>query len=130
MARRFILKANTDKPAPKELTIDYASQLNEQQLAAVTAPGGPFLVIAGAGTGKTRTLVYRVAYLVETGIAPEQIILLTFTRRSANEMLTRASSILDGRCNRVRGGTFHAFCLTVLKEHAPLIGLPAEFYHI
>ncbi|MBX2818432.1 MAG: ATP-dependent helicase [Rhodothermaceae bacterium] len=127
MARRFILKANKDKPAPKELTIDYASQLNEQQLAAVMAAGGPYLVIAGAGTGKTRTLVYRVAYLVETGVAPEQIILLTFTRRSANEMLTRASSILDGRCNRVRGGTFHAFCLTVLKEHAPLIGLPANF---
>ena len=127
MARRFILKTNTDKPAPKELTIDYADQLNEQQLAAVTASGGPCLVIAGAGTGKTRTLVYRVAYLVETGVPPEQIILLTFTRRSANEMLTRASSILDGRCNRVRGGTFHAFCLTVLKEHAPLMGLPSNF---
>ena len=127
MARRFILKAETDKPVSQNLTIDYASQLNEQQLAAVMASGGPCLVIAGAGTGKTRTLVYRVAYLVETGVAPEQIVLLTFTRRSANEMLTRASSILDGRCNRVRGGTFHAFCLTVLKEHASLVGLPSNF---
>ena len=127
MARRFILKAEADKPVSQKLTIDYPSQLNEQQLAAVMASGGPYLVIAGAGTGKTRTLVYRVAYLVETGVAPEQIVLLTFTRRSANEMLTRASSILDGRCNRVRGGTFHAFCLTVLKEHASLVGLPANF---
>ena len=127
MARRFILKTETNKPAPRELTIPYESELNPQQLRAVTAPGGPTLVIAGAGTGKTRTLVFRVAYLVETGIAPEQIILLTFSRRSASEMLNRASAILDGRCNRVRGGTFHAFCLTILKEHANLAGLPQNF---
>ena len=127
MARRFILKTETNKPAPRELTISYDTELNPQQLSAVTAQGGPTLVIAGAGTGKTRTLVYRVAYLVETGVAPEQIVLLTFSRRSASEMLNRASAILDGRCNRVRGGTFHAFCLTLLKEHAHLAGLPQNF---
>ena len=127
MARRFILKTETNKPAPRELTIPYESELNAQQLAAVQASGGPTLVIAGAGTGKTRTLVYRVAYLVETGVAPEQIVLLTFSRRSASEMLNRASAILDGRCNRVRGGTFHAFCLTILKEHANLVGLSQNF---
>ena len=126
MARRFVLKAEK-QTAPTQLTIKYADELNPQQLAAVTAPGGPVLVIAGAGTGKTRTLVYRVAYLVETGTPPEQIVLLTFTRRSALEMLARASTVLDGRCNRVRGGTFHAFCLNMLREHAGLVGFPTNF---
>ena len=127
MARRFVLKRDSEHPVARELTIDYATELNEQQCAAAMAPGGPILVIAGAGTGKTRTLVYRVAYLVERGIPPENIVLLTFTRRSASEMLSRASTVLDGRCNRVRGGTFHAFCLTLLKEHAALIGIPSNF---
>lgn len=126
MARRFVLKTE-NLPAKPKLTIDYGSELNAQQLAAVQAPGGPLLVIAGAGTGKTRTLVYRVAYLVETGTPPEQIVLLTFTRRASREMLARASTVLDGRCNRVRGGTFHSFCLNVLRDHAPQIGFPKNF---
>ena len=82
MARRFVLKTD-NVPARSQLTIDYDAELNVQQLAAVQAPGGPVLVVAGAGTGKTRTLVYRVAYLVETGTPPEQIVLLTFTRRKS-----------------------------------------------
>ncbi len=126
MARRFVLKTD-NLPAKPKLTIDYGAELNAQQLAAVQAPGGPQLVIAGAGTGKTRTLVYRVAYLVETGTPPEQIVLLTFTRRASREMLARASTVLDGRCNRVRGGTFHSFCLNVLRDHAPQIGFPQNF---
>ncbi len=126
MARRIVLKKDR-LPERQTLTIDYAAELNPQQLEAVMAEGGPTLVVAGAGTGKTRTLVYRVAYLVETGVAPEQIVLLTFTRRSASEMLSRASSILDGRCNRVRGGTFHSYCLSLLKEHGARLGLPANF---
>ena len=126
MARRFVLKTD-NTPAPSRLTIDYAAELNTQQLAAVQAPGGPVLVIAGAGTGKTRTLVYRVAYLVETGTPPEQIVLLTFTRRASREMLARASAVLDGRCNRVRGGTFHSFCLNILRDHAPAIGFSQKF---
>jgi DNA helicase II / ATP-dependent DNA helicase PcrA len=73
------------------------------------------LVIAGAGTGKTRTLIYRVAYLVETGVAPENIVLLTFTRRASSEMLDRASILLDGRCSRVEGGTFHSYCVSILR---------------
>src|SRR5690606_34376335 len=85
MARQFVLKADDNVPARQRLTIDYAGELNPQQYAAATAPGGPVLVIAGAGTGKTRTLVYRVAYLVETGTPPENIVLLTFTRRAAQE---------------------------------------------
>ncbi|MEZ4700654.1 MAG: ATP-dependent helicase [Rhodothermales bacterium] len=125
MARRFVLKADPSTHA--QLSIPYAAELNEQQYAAATASGGPVLVVAGAGTGKTRTLVYRVAYLVETGTLPEHIVLLTFTRRAAREMLARASALLDGRCNRVRGGTFHAFCLTLLREYAGAVGFSTRF---
>ena len=126
MPRRIVL---TSEPAPEasSLTIDYSSELNAQQFAAATAPGGPFLVIAGAGTGKTRTLIYRVAYLVETGVRPENVVLLTFTRRASREMLTRASVLLDGRCSRVRGGTFHSFCVTILRRYAGKIGYPNNF---
>ncbi|NNE36633.1 MAG: ATP-dependent helicase, partial [Rhodothermales bacterium] len=127
MARQFVLKRETPRPIPAELSIDYSGELNEQQFAAATAGSGAFLVVAGAGTGKTRTLVYRVAYLVETGVPPESIVLLTFTRRSAAEMLVRASALLDGRCNRVRGGTFHAFCLSILRRHSQRIGFPTNF---
>lgn len=127
MARRFVLKKEEARPVPAELSIDYSGDLNEQQYAAATAGPGAFLVIAGAGTGKTRTLVYRVAYLVETGIPPESIVLLTFTRRAAAEMLARASALLDGRCSRVRGGTFHSFCLSILRRHSTRIGFPNNF---
>ncbi len=126
MARRFVLKRDA-LPQRQALSIDYGGELNPQQYAAATAPGGPVLVVAGAGTGKTRTLVYRVAYLVETGTPPEGIVLLTFTRRAAREMLTRASALLDGRCQQVRGGTFHAFCLGLLRRHAPRIGFANNF---
>ncbi len=126
MARRFVLKKEPPA-APATLTIDYAGALNEQQHAAATAGPGPGLVVAGAGTGKTRTLVYRVAYLIETGALPEEIVLLTFTRRAAKEMLGRAAALLDGRCERVRGGTFHAFCLQVLRRHAASVGYPPSF---
>jgi DNA helicase-2/ATP-dependent DNA helicase PcrA len=126
MARRFVLKSDTPV-VPTRLAIDYAGELNPQQYTAATARGGPVLVIAGAGTGKTRTLVYRVAYLVETHTPPEEIVLLTFTRRAAHEMLNRATALLDGRCSQVQGGTFHAFCLGILRRHAPKIGFPGHF---
>ncbi|HIG75858.1 MAG TPA: ATP-dependent helicase, partial [Bacteroidetes bacterium] len=130
MSRRFVLRRDPESQAPAlrpDLQIDYAAELNRQQLAAATAAGGPTLIVAGAGTGKTRTLVYRVAYLVETGVAPDRIALLTFTRRAAREMLVRASQLLDGRCERVRGGTFHAFCVEVLRRHGEAIGVPRRF---
>ncbi len=127
MARRFVLRADPKAARPAALQIDYGAALDPQQLAAATAGPGPTLVVAGAGTGKTRTLVYRVAYLVETGTPPEQIALMTFTRRAAAEMLARAGRLLDGRCERVRGGTFHAFCLSVLRQHAERVGLPRAF---
>ena len=127
MARRFVLRADPEAARPAALQIDYAAALDPQQLAAATAGSGATLVVAGAGTGKTRTLVYRVAYLVETETPAEGIALLTFTRRAAAEMLARASRLLDGRCERVRGGTFHAFCLGVLRQHAERLGMPRAF---
>ena len=87
--------------------IDYAQELNPAQYEAVTTVEGPVLVIAGAGSGKTRTLVYRLAYLVEQGIDPSAILLLTFTRKSSREMLTRAVHLLDQPLGQVVGGTFH-----------------------
>ncbi|MCB0717265.1 MAG: ATP-dependent helicase [Bacteroidetes bacterium] len=127
MARRFVLKREETSQKAVELTIDYSGDLNPQQYAAATAGSGAHLVIAGAGTGKTRTLVYRVAYLVETGVSPDSILLLTFTRRASAEMLSRASVLLDGRCSLVRGGTFHSFCLSVLRRHSERIGYPTNF---
>jgi DNA helicase II / ATP-dependent DNA helicase PcrA len=88
---------------------------------------GPALVIAGAGTGKTRTLVYRVARLVDSGIDPSRILLLTFTRKASMEMLNRASRILDERCSRVKGGTFHYYCSQILHRYAERIGYPDNF---
>ena len=105
-----------------EARIDYARLLNSAQYEAVTSIDGPLLVIAGAGSGKTRTLVYRVAYLVERGIPPESILLLTFTRKAAMEMLSRASELLDGRCQRVAGGTFHSTGNQILRQYGDCVG--------
>ena len=127
MARRIVLHSDDTSPSPDDLSVDYRGDLNPQQYAAATASGGPVLVVAGAGTGKTRTLIYRVSYLVETGTKPESVTLLTFTRRAAREMTTRAATLLDGRCKRVQGGTFHAFCLGILRRHANVIDFPNNF---
>ncbi len=88
---------------------------------------GPVLVIAGAGSGKTRTLVYRVARLVEIGIPPENILLLTFTRKAAGEMLERAAGLADDKCKYVSGGTFHSLAHRVLRNHADLLGFNKAF---
>jgi len=109
------------------LQIDYEHELNSSQLEAVFALEGPVLVIAGAGSGKTRTLVYRVARLVESGVSPENILLLTFTRKAAQEMLRRASILMDSRCERVKGGTFHAVANSLLRKYAQLIGYTPTF---
>jgi len=101
--------------------------LNPAQYDAVSSVNGPHLIIAGAGTGKTRTITYRVAYLVELGVNPESILLLTFTRRAAQEMLRRASMLLDARCEKVAGGTFHSFANTVLRRYAPLLKFESSF---
>ena len=107
--------------------INYSEVLNSSQLQAVMTLDGPVLVIAGAGSGKTRTLVYRVARLVEKGVDPEQILLLTFTRKAAQEMLERASALSDPRCRMVSGGTFHSLAHRVLRVHADLIGYDRNF---
>ena len=90
--------------SPARAAIDYRGALNDEQYAAVTAKPGPILVIAGAGSGKTRTLTYRVAYLIENGIEPENILLLTFTNKSAREMLERVGALLPQNISRIWGG--------------------------
>ncbi len=109
------------------LQIDYARELNPQQLAAVTAPPGPALVIAGAGSGKTRTLTYRVAYLIEQGIPADRILLLTFTNKAAGEMMRRVSSLLGHELASLWGGTFHSIGARVLRQHADLLGYRRDF---
>ena len=88
---------------------------------------GPLLIVAGAGTGKTRTLVYRVARLIEIGVKPESVLLLTFTRRAATSMLTRAAALADARCQRVSGGTFHALGHSVLRKFAEHAAVQRNF---
>ena len=101
--------------------------LNPSQYEAVTYLDGPLLVVAGAGSGKTRTLVYRVAHLLELGILPENLLLLTFTRRAAQEMLWRASLLLHESCQDVAGGTFHAMANMLLRRYGYHIGYPPNF---
>src|SRR6266849_10105463 len=107
--------------------IKYAEVLNAAQLAAVTHRNGPLLVVAGAGSGKTRTLIYRVARLIESGVPPGAILLLTFTRRAAQEMLRRAELLVGQRARAVGGGTFHSFANTVLRRYGNAIGLKPNF---
>ena len=106
---------------------DLLAELNTEQAAAAAHGTGPLLVIAGAGTGKTRTLVYRVAHLIEKGAAPERILLLTFTRRAAHEMLSRAERLVGSASTRVQGGTFHATGHKLLRRFGPEAGLARDF---
>ena len=102
-------------------------ELNDAQREAVTTTEGPVLVIAGAGSGKTRTLVYRVAHLIENDIDPESILLLTFTRKAAQEMLWRAGIILNDSCSRVTGGTFHGVANMLLRRYGSHLGFGSSF---
>src|SRR5665213_2029276 len=106
---------------------DFSAELNADQLAAATHGDGPLLIVAGAGSGKTRTLVYRVAHLVERGVRPERILLLTFTRRAAHEMLSRAERLIGSASRNVQGGTFHATAHRLLRRFGPAAGLPRDF---
>jgi DNA helicase-2/ATP-dependent DNA helicase PcrA len=110
-----------------KFVINYQQELNPSQYEAAAATEGAYLIIAGAGTGKTRTLVYRVARLIESGYDPNSILLLTFTRKAANEMMRRASLLLDDRCSKIRGGTFHSFANVTLRKYAKAIGLNSSF---
>jgi DNA helicase II / ATP-dependent DNA helicase PcrA len=124
MSRDYVLQPFQ---AEVHLQIDYARELNEQQCAAVTAPPGPALVIAGAGSGKTRTLTYRVAYLLEQGIPPDRILLLTFTNKAAGEMMRRVNDLLGQELNNLWGGTFHSIGNRILRTHAQLLGYGRDF---
>jgi len=107
-------------------TINLNNDLNPAQREAVTTTSGPILVIAGAGSGKTRTVVYRLAHLVNMGLSPESILLLTFTRKAAQEMLTRASGLLGQGLHGVAGGTFHGFAFSILRRYGGAISLNGD----
>src|SRR6201993_3957531 len=124
MSRQYTLQR---APVSTSIHIDYAAELNEQQLAAVTAPPGPILVIAGAGSGKTRTLTYRVAYLLENGIDPRNILLLTFTNKAAREMLGRVGNLLPVDASGLWGGTFHSVGNRILRRHGSVLGYSGGF---
>ena len=125
-SKRYTLKKLQATASPS-LAIDYQRELNEAQYVAATTLEGPLLVIAGAGSGKTRTLIYRVARLIEAGVPPQSILLLTFTRRAAQEMLRRASILMDSRCEQVAGGTFHSVANLILRKYAATLGLDPSF---
>jgi DNA helicase II / ATP-dependent DNA helicase PcrA len=124
MPRQYTLQR-----APSSFTgaIDYAAELNEQQLAAVTAPPGPMLIIAGAGSGKTRTLTYRVAYLLENGVDARNILLLTFTNKAARQMLDRVANLLPVDAAGIWGGTFHSIGNRMLRRHGSALGYSSGF---
>ncbi|MGK0190403.1 MAG: DNA helicase-2/ATP-dependent DNA helicase PcrA [Verrucomicrobiales bacterium] len=123
MARDYQLQSNRSDGRQ----IDFKGELNAQQYAAVTSPPGKALVIAGAGSGKTRTLTYRVAYLLENDIAPGNILLLTFTNKAAHEMRQRVEDLLPGRTSGLWGGTFHSICNRILRRHADLRGMSRSY---
>jgi DNA helicase II / ATP-dependent DNA helicase PcrA len=123
-AARFETAAPCDQVARYERL----EHLDEQQHQAATWPGGPLLVLAGAGTGKTRTLVARATWLRGQGIDPSRILLLTFTRRAAEEMLSRSAPLPGaGPADRIRGGTFHSIAHRVIRQHAESFALPPRF---
>ncbi len=122
MVRKFSLQARQVVDAS-----DFAAQLNPEQLAVATAPGGPMLVVAGAGSGKTRALIYRLAYLLRAGVEPGRVMLVTFTNRAAREMLQRAELIAPDKTRHVWGGTFHHIANRLLRKHGRAIGISPDF---
>ena len=122
--KKYVLK---NQNTQTDYKISYEKDLNPSQLDAVKTKDGAVLVIAGAGSGKTKTLIYRVARLIESGINPENILLLTFTKKAADEMLNRAVMILDSRCEKVAGGTFHSFSNFILRKYSNLLELRNNF---
>jgi len=121
--RNYVIKRDT----PKTTLINYREALNDEQYAVVNAGAGPILVIAGAGSGKTRTVTYRVARLIEAGISPSRIMLVTFTNRAAREMLGRVESLVTGDVRRVWGGTFHSLANRLLRRHAVSLGYSSNY---
>jgi DNA helicase II / ATP-dependent DNA helicase PcrA len=122
MARRFVLQSRTAAGQP-----DFSQELNPEQLAVATAPGGPMLVIAGAGSGKTRALTYRLAWLVAQGVDPGRIMLVTFTNRAAREMLSRVGLLIKRETGDMWGGTFHHIANRILRKFGQRIGIQPDF---
>ncbi|MEK9130592.1 MAG: ATP-dependent helicase [Patescibacteria group bacterium] len=121
--KEFIL-SNNIAGQPK---IDYQKELNEEQLQVVLGGDGPCLVLAGAGSGKTRTITYRVAYLLECGVRPDEILLLTFTNKAAKEMMGRVEELMEGHPTGLWGGTFHSIANRILRQYANVIGYNPNF---
>jgi DNA helicase-2/ATP-dependent DNA helicase PcrA len=122
----FVLHDSTP-PASLIPAIDFRAQLNDEQFNAVTAPAGPMLVLAGAGSGKTRTLTYRVAYLLSQGVKPGEILLLTFTNKAAKEMLHRVQDLTGVEPSRFWGGTFHSIGHRALRIYGEAVNVPRNF---
>ena len=122
--RKYVLKTPA---APKTYRVDYGGELNDEQKEVVFAGSGPILVIAGAGSGKTRTLVYRVSRLIESGVDPSKILLLTFTNRAAREMMRRVEALLTIDTRKMAGGTFHSVGNRLLRQYGESIGLSPRF---
>jgi DNA helicase-2/ATP-dependent DNA helicase PcrA len=122
--RRYVLKRPV---GPRVYRVDYDRELNDEQREVVLAGGGPILVIAGAGSGKTRTLVYRVARRIESGVDPSRILLLTFTNKAAREMLRRVEALLTVDTRRLMGGTFHSVGNRLLRRFGTRVGVGANF---
>ncbi len=116
-----------ETPSDAEVAVDFRNDLNDQQYEAVTSSDGQALVIAGAGSGKTRTLTYRVAYLLANAIAPENILLLTFTNKAAREMIERVNALVPGQAYGLWGGTFHSIGNRLLRQHADRLGFTRQF---
>src|SRR5688572_29052140 len=123
--RRYTLK----KPAKaqKKYKVPYADELNQEQLDVVMAGEGPILVIAGAGSGKTRALTYRVSRLIEDGVDPSEILIVTFTNKASREMLSRVEQLMTIDTRRIWGGTFHSIGNRLLRRHAEAIGYRSNF---
>lgn len=124
MIKKYALKTS---PSESSFNIDYASELNPSQLEVVTTADGPSLVLAGAGSGKTRTLIYRVAYLIDKGVAPEEILLVTFTNKAANEMKSRVEALIKTQAKGLWCGTFHHIGNRTLRMYGSHINLPSDF---
>jgi DNA helicase-2/ATP-dependent DNA helicase PcrA len=122
MTRKFTLKSRT---AADE--INFSADLNEEQLAVATAPGGPMLVVAGAGSGKTRALTYRLSWLIHNGVGPSRIMLVTFTNRAAREMLSRVEVLVRQKTKDIWGGTFHHIANRLLRQHGKKLGISPDF---
>lgn len=122
MARKFTLRSRVTPDS-----VAFLRELNDEQREAATAPGGPILIIAGAGTGKTRALTSRLAWLILNGVDPSRILLVTFTNRAAREMLDRAELLTPEDTSRVWGGTFHHIANRLLRKHGRRIGIEPDF---